>query len=83
MADEETIERAKSMGHTDFLVAMPSFVRGVGRLGDLLVASRHYSYNQSDTPEEADARAIAHDWLQVGEDLRESIRSVEPVAANG
>lgn len=71
------------MGHTDFLVAMPSFVRGAGRLGDLLVASRYFSYNRSETPEEADARAIAHDWLQVGEDLRQSIRRVEPAPANG
>lgn len=66
------------MSHTDFLVAMPSFLRGAGRLGDLLVASRHYSYNQSATPEEADVRAVAHDWLQVGQDLSEAFRQRAP-----
>lgn len=57
------------MSHTDFLITMPSFVRGAGRLGDLFAAARYYSYNISATPEQADARAIAHDWLQVGDDL--------------
>jgi hypothetical protein len=57
------------MSHTDFLVAMPSFTRGMGRVGDLFNATRYYTYNMSLTPEQADARAIAHDWLQVGDDL--------------
>ena len=66
------------MSHTDFLIAMPSFVRGAGRLGDLLAASRFYSYNQSATPDQADARAIAHDWAQVGQDLRDALEQAAP-----
>jgi len=66
------------MGHSDFLVTMPSFFRGVGRIGDLFGAARYWSYNVSATPEQADARAIAHDWAQVGDDLHSALRRPLP-----
>ncbi len=63
------------MSHSDFLFASPSFLRGVGRTGDLFAASKYWSYNYSHSPEEADARAIAHDWSQIGVDLRGTMKA--------
>jgi len=57
------------VSHSTFLVAGPSFVSGMGRLGDLWGGFAYFSYNHSPTPAEADARAISHDWHQVGDDL--------------
>lgn len=58
------------VSHSTFLIAEPSFVSGMGRLGDLWGGYSYYSYNYSLTPAEADARAIRHDWLQVGDDMQ-------------
>lgn len=60
---------------TSFLFAMPSFLRGMARaidLGDTLTV-----YNQSRTPEEADALAIKNDWASVGDSLRGSIKKYQ------
>ena len=54
--------------HTDFLYARPSFVEGVARLLDF--GNFLNTYNTSDSPEEADARALRADWCAVGDDLR-------------
>jgi hypothetical protein len=69
------------MDHSDFLVSMPSFLRGAGRIGDLFASSSHFSYNESATPEQADARAIAHDWAQVGQDLARAMVPEVPAPA--
>lgn len=58
------------MSHSTFLVVEPSFLTGMGRLGDLWGGYAYYSYRYSPTPAEADARAIRHDWQQVGDELR-------------
>ncbi|MGL4608379.1 MAG: hypothetical protein ACRCYY_01660, partial [Trueperaceae bacterium] len=61
---------------TDLLYATPSFWSGAARVLDLFgVFDR---YNQSQSPEEADAKAIASDWIMVGQDLKKvSERGVE------
>lgn len=61
------------MSHSTFLVAEPSFLAGAGRVGDLWGSLAYFSYNYSHSPEEADARAIAHDWHQVGDDLESTM----------
>jgi hypothetical protein len=54
---------------TDFLFAQPSFCSGFGRTLDL---HGHYvEYNQSQTGEEADMRALVCDWLVIQQDLDE------------
>jgi hypothetical protein len=52
---------------TDFLFAQPSFASGAARLLDLWC--EFDDYNRSETSAEADAKAIAADWLVVGQDI--------------
>jgi hypothetical protein len=52
---------------TDFLFVSPSPWLGCARLLD--IAGSFDRYNTSQSPEEADARAIYSDWRMVGEDL--------------
>ena len=56
------------------LYARPSFFEGVARLYDRYGLLNRY--NQSSSPKKADAKAIASDWLAVGNDIREAINSV-------
>lgn len=56
---------------SDFLFANPSFVSGVARVADL--GGAFDAYNTTDTPEDADRRALQQDWIVVGEDLRRAI----------
>jgi hypothetical protein len=60
---------------TDFLFAQPSFKSGAGRVLDLWGVLD--DYNRSDTPLEADAKAIAADWLVVGQDILDAIEKHE------
>ncbi len=53
---------------TDFLFPTPSFLKGMGTV--LNLGGNYYSWNRSDTPEEADARGLKCDWAIVGEDIR-------------
>lgn len=57
------------MGYSDYLVAGPSLLSGLARTFDIGATLRHHSYNISRSPEEADGRAVANDWLVVGDDL--------------
>lgn len=50
-----------------YLVADPSFLTGVARTLDLW--GHLDAYNMSQTPQEADALAIRHDWKIVGREL--------------
>lgn len=53
---------------TDFLFAKPSFIGGMASaidLGGILVSE----YNRSNTPREADYRALLADWKTVGKDI--------------
>ena len=56
---------------SDFLFAEPSFFSGAARLLDLW--GQYDQYNQSLTPAEADARAIAADWIITGQDLQDAM----------
>lgn len=60
---------------TDFLFAQPSFASGAARVLDIL--GTFDDYNQSETPEEADGKAIAADWLMVGQDICAAIEHQE------
>ena len=60
-----------SKSKSDFLVASPSLVSGVGRLLDWY--GLFDEYNTSRDGREADERATASDWEIVGNDLRKAI----------
>ncbi len=60
---------------SDFLFAQPSLVAGAARVFDLF--GQFDDYNSSDTPQEADAKAIASDWLIVGQDIADAIEQNE------
>jgi hypothetical protein len=60
---------------TDFLFAQPSFMSGAARTLDLWGGLD--DYNSSETPFEADEKAIAADWLVVGQDISDAIRQNE------
>lgn len=51
-----------------FLFALPTWQEGVGRLVDF--ADKLTRYNSTPAPDDPDARAIAQDWLAVGDELR-------------
>ena len=55
---------------SDFLFAQPSFLSGAARIIDLW--GQFDDYNPSDSPAEADAKALAADWLVVGQDIGEA-----------
>jgi hypothetical protein len=52
---------------SDFLFAQPSFASGAARVVDLW--GQLDAYNDSESGMEADAKAIAADWIVVGDDL--------------
>ncbi len=58
---------------TDFLFAQPSFASGFARTLDLWGVLD--DYNISVTTLEADEKAIAADWLVVGQDIADAIRN--------
>ncbi len=55
---------------TDFLFASPSFLEGAARTIDIF--GNFDTYNRSESPEEADFRAISNDWLVICQDFREA-----------
>ena len=63
------------MGDSDFLFVMPSFFNGVARSIDLF--GTYSEYNFSASPEEADARAMHHDWQAVGKDMKAAVDKVK------
>ena len=50
-------------------------MEGAARVLD--IAGNFDSYNESATPLEADARAIANDWMMVGRDMSAAIAQFE------
>ena len=63
---------------TLFLMAEPSFWYGPARILDLF--GRLDQFNISPTPQEADARAIAADWVAVGDELWAAMEAADPDA---
>ena len=60
---------------TDFLFAQPSFASGIVRTLDMW--GQFDEYNASETSNEGDERAIAADWLVVGQDFADAIGQCE------
>jgi len=57
---------------SDFLFPMPSALSGAARILD--IGGTYTSCNRSETPEDADAKAICSDWAIVGQDLARAAR---------
>jgi len=57
---------------TDFLFAQPSFASGAVRILDLWGVFD--DYNRSASPQEADGKAIAADWLVVGQEIHDALK---------
>lgn len=60
---------------TGFLYSDPSFLSGLSRTLDLY--GLYDAYNISESGTEADIRAIASDWMIVGQDLWDAIDRTE------
>lgn len=60
---------------TSYLYANPSFLGGMAQTLDL--GGTLLVYNTSDTPAEADAKAIGNDWKAVGKDILYSMNQYE------
>ena len=62
--------------HTSSVLgARPSFLEGIARVVD--IGNTLQTYNDSDSEQEADTKALRHDWQIVGEDIRQSISQYE------
>ena len=63
------------MFSTDFLFAQPSFLGGMASTLD--IGATLTVYNESRSPAEADAKALASDWHMVGEDIKGALSDFE------
>jgi hypothetical protein len=52
---------------------MPSFLEGIGRIGDFSGVLNQFNYSNSN--EEADGKAIMSDWIMVGKDLKAAMNT--------
>jgi hypothetical protein len=59
---------------SDFLFAVPSWLSGAARSLDL--AGQFDEYNDSQTTQAADAKALFCDWRVIGESLLEAVRTL-------
>jgi hypothetical protein len=59
---------------SDILFSTPSFVKGMGTV--INIWGNYFSFNYSQTPEEADRRALACDWRMVGQDIRNAMEKI-------
>ena len=57
------------------LGADPSSIEGIARLLD--IGNTLQAYNDSDTGQNADHKALKHDWQMIGDDIRYSISRYE------
>jgi hypothetical protein len=55
---------------TNILFVMPSFVMGMGSV--LNISGNYYSFNYSESGEQADAQALESDWGMIGQDIQNS-----------
>ena len=56
-------------GRTDYFFVRPTFLSGLASIFDIGGTLDRYNYVRFQTPQEADAWAIANDWAVVGQDL--------------
>ncbi|MFQ5839502.1 MAG: hypothetical protein ACE5HK_02120 [Candidatus Methylomirabilales bacterium] len=68
---EKPKKKVESLRLSGYLFESPSLLRGLGRLLD--IGALFDLYNTSQTPAEADARALYSDWRAVGRDLQTAI----------
>jgi hypothetical protein len=66
------------VGGSDFLFVRPSFLNGMARVVD--VFAELDDYNVSETPEEADARAIRSDWQALSKDIEAAMKKINLAA---
>jgi len=64
-------ERVGIMSKTTFLYATPNFLLGMASVLDL--GATLTVYNESESPEEADFKAIYSDWATTGEDISSAL----------
>lgn len=58
--------------------SMPNILRGIGSVLTIWPARRHYVFiENNDTPEERDARDVASDWREVGDDIRDAMGQIK------
>lgn len=57
-----------------FLFPTPSFISGAGL--NLNIAGSYFSYNKSNSGEEADRLAIENDFRMVGKDIENAIEKI-------
>jgi hypothetical protein len=60
--------------NTDFLFTTPSYLTGAATAFNL--AGNFYEFNESETGNDADCKAIGNDFNIVGNDLREAFKSI-------
>lgn len=63
------------MGKTDMLYAVPSFIGGLATTLDM--GGTLSMYNESESPDMADAKALTSDWLAVAEDMRSALNTAK------
>ena len=61
---------------SDSLFVMPSFLQGMGSVLDIAGTRELTNYNESRSPREADAQAMANDWYVVAGDMRVAANEV-------
>ena len=59
---------------TDFLFATPGFLAGMGAAID--IGGTMAMFNESPSPEFADALALANDWAVVGGEMRKAMGNI-------
>jgi len=61
--------------YTDFLYARPNLAEGIGSVVDLFGTMQRY--NESNTPEEADIKALWSDFKSVGIDIQNAVQTIQ------
>lgn len=75
MGKNTTLQKEPKYSGTFLLFSMPGFLDGIGAIFDF--PGSLLRFNESPTPEEADARALASDWAMVGADIRSACDEFE------
>jgi hypothetical protein len=65
------------MSFDDYIFATPGFLRGAARVLDFGGNLGKDSFLVSESPAEADRRAIASDWRVTGRDLNQALEAVD------
>jgi hypothetical protein len=63
--------------YDDYIFAKPTFLRGVGRVVDLGGSLTRAAFIISDSPAEADRRALASDVRIIARDMNAALAAVE------